>query len=165
MARDIFLFSFYMRGMSFKDIAFLRVANIVGDRIYYSRQKTGQKLNIKLTDRAMEIIRKYNNLTDRKAFIFPIILFPGKNEFSQYKNSYRKINRRLKTVGSILGSRVPLTTYVARHSWASIAKRSGIPISVISEGLGHDSEKTTQIYLDSFENNVLDAANEMVTDI
>ena len=165
MARDIFLFSFYMRGMSFKDIAFLRVANIVGDRIYYSRQKTGQKLNIKLTDRAMEIIRKYNNLTDRKAFIFPIILFPGKNEFSQYKNSYRKINRRLKTVGSILGSRVPLTTYVARHSWASIAKRSGIPISVISEGLGHDSEKTTQIYLDSFENNVLDAANEMVKDI
>nr|WP_193617468.1 tyrosine-type recombinase/integrase [Odoribacter sp. OF09-27XD] len=71
----------------------------------------------------------------------------------------------MKTVGSILGSRVPLTTYVARHSWASIAKRSGIPISVISEGLGHDSEKTTQIYLDSFENNVLDAANEMVTDI
>lgn len=68
-------------------------------------------------------------------------------------------------LGDILNFRIPLTTYVARHSWASIAKRSGIPTSVISEGLGHDSEKTTQIYLDSFENNVLDAANELITDI
>lgn len=165
MARDIFLFSFYMRGMSFKDIAFLKVANIEGDRIYYSRQKTAQKLNVKLTDRVREIILKYNDLSDRKSFIFPIIRFPGRNEFNQYKNSYRKINRKLKLIGTMLNSRVALTTYVARHSWASIAKRSGIPISVISEGLGHDSEKTTQIYLDSFENNVLDAANEIITDI
>lgn len=165
LARDIFLFSFYMRGMSFKDIAFLKVANICGDRLYYSRQKTAQKLNVKLTERALKIIRKYNDLTDRKSFIFPIIQYPGKNEFNQYKNCYRKVNRCLKAIGNMLDSRIPLTTYVARHSWASIAKRSGIPISVISEGLGHDSEKTTQIYLDSFENNVLDAANEIVTNI
>ncbi|WP_251621837.1 site-specific integrase [Odoribacter lunatus] len=165
LARDIFLFSFYMRGMSFKDIAFLKVANIVGDRIYYSRQKTAQKLNIKLTDKAMEIILKYNNLSNKGAFIFPIIRFPGRNEFSQYKNGYRKTNQRLKVLGKLLGMSVPLTTYVARHSWASIAKRSGIPTSVISEGLGHDSEKTTQIYLDSFENNVLDDANDLITDI
>lgn len=165
LAKDLFLFSFYMRGMSFKDIAFLKISNIFGDRIYYSRQKTAQKLNVKLTDRAMDIVLKYNDLSDRSSFIFPIIRYPGKNEFSQYKNGYRKTNRRLKTVGDILNFRVPLTTYVARHSWASIAKRSGIPTSVISEGLGHDSEKTTQIYLDSFENNVLDAANDIITDI
>lgn len=165
VARDLFLFSFYMRGMSFKDIAFLKVANIVGDRIYYSRQKTAQKLNIKLTDKAMGIILKYNDLSDKETFIFPIIRYPGKNEFNQYKNGYRKMNRRLRMLGDILNFRIPLTTYVARHSWASIAKRAGIPTSVISEGLGHDSEKTTQIYLDSFENNVLDAANELITDI
>lgn len=165
LARDLFLFSFYMRGMSFKDIAFLKVSNIVGERIYYSRQKTSQKLNIKLTDKAMDIILKYNDLSNRSSFLFPIIRFPGKNEFNQYKNGYRKTNRRLKLLGDLLNFRIPLTTYVARHSWASIAKRSGIPTSVISEGLGHDSEKTTQIYLDSFENNVLDAANELVTDI
>ncbi len=165
LARDIFLFSFYMRGMSFKDIAFLKVSSIVGDRVYYSRQKTAQKLNIKLTERAMDIILKYSALGDRDAFIFPIIRFPGKNEFTQYKNGYRQTNRRLKMLGNMLNFRIPLTTYVARHSWASIAKRSGIPTSVISEGLGHDSEKTTQIYLDSFENNVLDAANDIVTDI
>lgn len=165
LARDLFLFSFYMRGMSFKDIAFLKVANIMGDRIYYSRQKTAQKLNIKLTDKAMDIILKYNDLSNKASFLFPIIRYPGKNEFSQYKNGYRKTNRRLKMLGDILNFRIPLTTYVARHSWASIAKRSGIPTSVISEGLGHDSEKTTQIYLDSFENNVLDAANELITDI
>lgn len=165
LARDLFLFSFYMRGMSFKDIAFLKVSNIIGDRIYYSRQKTAQKLNIKLTDKAMDIILKYNDLSCRNTFLFPIIRFPGKNEFNQYKNGYRKTNRRLKMLGDMLDFRIPLTTYVARHSWASIAKRSGIPTSVISEGLGHDSEKTTQIYLDSFENNVLDAANDLVTDI
>ena len=165
LARDLFLFSFYMRGMSFKDIAFLKVANIMGDRIYYSRQKTSQKLNIKLTDKAMDIILKYNDLSNKGTFLFPIIRYPGRNEFNQYKNGYRKTNRRLKMLGDILNFRIPLTTYVARHSWASIAKRSGIPTSVISEGLGHDSEKTTQIYLDSFENNVLDAANELITDI
>lgn len=165
LARDLFLFSFYMRGMSFKDIAFLKVNSIFGGRIYYSRQKTAQKLNIKLTEKTMGIILKYNDLSDRTSFIFPIIRFPGKNEFNQYKNGYRQVNRRLKMLGDLLGLRIPLTTYVARHSWASIAKRSGIPTSVISEGLGHDSEKTTQIYLDSFENNVLDAANEIVTDI
>jgi len=165
LARDLFLFSFYMRGMSFKDIAFLKVSNISGDRIYYSRQKTAQKLNIKLTDRALDIIFKYNDLSNKNTFLFPIIRFPGKNEFNQYKNGYRKTNRRLKSLGDMLGFQIPLTTYVARHSWASIAKRSGIPTSVISEGLGHDSEKTTQIYLDSFENNVLDAANDIVTDI
>lgn len=165
LARDVFMFSFYMRGMSFKDIAFLKVNNIFGDRIYYSRQKTAQKLNIKLTDKAKEIILKYNDLTDKEVFIFPLIRYPGKNEFNQYKNSYRKTNRRLKVVGDIVNLRIPLTTYVARHSWATIAKRSGIPTSVISEGLGHDSEKTTQIYLDSFENNVLDAANDVITDI
>ena len=165
LARDVFMFSFYMRGMSFKDIAFLKVSNIFGDRIYYSRQKTAQKLNIKLTDKAKEIILKYNDLTEGDRFLFPLIKFPGKNEFNQYKNSYRKTNRRLKVIGDLLNLRIPLTTYVARHSWATIAKRSGIPTSVISEGLGHDSEKTTQIYLDSFENNVLDAANEVITDI
>lgn len=165
LARDLFMFSFYMRGMSFKDIAYLKVSNILGGRIYYSRQKTAQKLNIKLTDRAMEIILKYNRLTDRNAYIFPIIRYTHRNEFAQYKNGYRKINRRLRVLGEMLKLRIPLTTYVARHSWASIAKRAGIPISVISEGLGHDSEKTTQIYLDSFENNVLDAANEIVTNI
>lgn len=165
LAKDLFLFSFYMRGMSFKDIAFLKVNNIIADRIYYSRQKTAQKLNIKLTDKAMDIILKYNDLSDRSGFIFPIVKYPGKNEFNQYKNGYRKTNRRLKVIGDMLNFRFPLTTYVARHSWASIAKRSGIPTSVISEGLGHDSEKTTQIYLDSFENNVLDAANDIITDI
>lgn len=165
LARDLFLFSFYMRGMSFKDIAFLKVTNISGGRIYYSRQKTSQKLNIKLTDKMMEIILKYNNLLSKGGFLFPIICSPGKNEFGQYKNAYRKTNRNLKILGERLNLKIPLTTYVARHSWASIAKRSGIPISVISEGLGHDSEKTTQIYLDSFENNVLDAANDVVTDI
>lgn len=163
LARDIFLFSFYMRGMSFKDIAFLKVANIMGERLYYSRQKTAQKLNIKITDKVWEIIRKYNDLSDRSGYIFPLIQYPGKNEYHQYKNAYREVNRRLKIIGNRLHFRFPLTTYVARHSWASIAKRSGIPISVISEGLGHDSEKTTQIYLDSFESNVLDAANEIIT--
>jgi integrase len=77
----------------------------------------------------------------------------------------RLTNKKLNKIGKELGTPIPLTTYVSRHSWATIAKREGIPTAVISEGLGHESERTTQIYLDSFENEVLDNANDLITNI
>jgi integrase len=72
------------------------------------------------------------------------------------------INRKLKTIGNMVGIQLPLTMYVARHSWASAAKTKNVPISVISEGMGHDSEMTTQIYLASLDKAVVDEANIMI---
>jgi len=77
----------------------------------------------------------------------------------------RLTNKKLKRIGEMLNLNVPLTTYVSRHSWATIAKRSGIPTAIISEGLGHETERTTQIYLDSFENQILDDANDLITSL
>lgn len=161
-SRDLFLFSFYFRGMSFIDISFLKVKDIVGDRVFYTRKKTGQKFSIKITEKAWGIIRKYNDLSDKDSYLFPILKREG-HEYLDYRNAMRLTNKKLRKISENAKLSEPISTYTARHSWATIAKRSGIPIAVISEGLGHDSEETTQIYLDSFENDVLDKANEMIT--
>lgn len=157
-ARDIFLFSFYNRGMNYIDICFLKIDDIIDGRIRYRRQKTGQTFSIKLTEQANSIITKYAGRNGE--YVFPLIK-PG-NEYNSYRTGIRALNRKLKFIGSDLGLRIPLSSYVARHSWATIAKRSGVPTAVISEGLGHESEQTTQIYLDSFEDETLDNANDLI---
>lgn len=159
--KDLFMFSFYNRGMNFVDMAFLKVKNIESGRLNYTRQKTGQQFSIKITDKAKAIIDRYNEMKNPESYIFPIICRKGK-EYLDYRNAMRLMNKKLKKISDILKLDVPLTTYVSRHSWATIAKRSGIATAVISEGLGHESEETTQVYLDSFENDVLDDANELI---
>ncbi len=161
-ARDIFMFSFYMRGMSFVDIAFIKVENIHQNRLQYRRAKTGQIFSIKLTDEANEIIARYTDFSNPQNYVFPIV----QNEitkYDDYSREMRRTNRRLKKIGKSLNLTLPLTTYVARHSWATIAKRGGTSVAVISEGMGHATEHITQVYLDSFENSVLDDANELIT--
>lgn len=159
--KDLFMFSFYNRGMNFVDIAYLKVKNIESGRLNYTRQKTGQQFSIKITDKSKAIIDRYNDLKEPESHIFPVIYRKGK-EYLDYKNAMRLMNKKLKKISEILKLDVPLTTYVSRHSWATIAKRSGISTAVISEGLGHESEETTQVYLDSFENDVLDDANDLI---
>lgn len=165
LSRDLFIFSFYCRGMSFVDIAHLKVRNIVGERLFYARNKTQQKFTIRLTQPMFEIIKRYNELTDPNTYVFPIIKDEKGDIFWQYRKGLEMINRKLKTIGELANLPIPLTTYVSRHSWATIAKREGVPTAVISEGLGHETERTTQIYLDSFENDVLDDANDLITNI
>ena len=84
------------------------------------------------------------------------------NERRQYDNTLHLVNYRLKELSTMLKLQRPLTMYVARHSWASAAKAKNVPLSVISEGMGHDSEATTQIYLASLETSVVDKANKMI---
>lgn len=160
LARDVFLFSFYNRGISFIDVFYLNRKMISNDRIEYRRRKTNQLFSIKLTDETKEIINKYNGTCDGD-YIFPVI--SEEDEYRSYRTGLRLLNKRLKKIGESLEFEIPLTSYVARHTWATIAKRAGISTSIISEGLGHDSELTTQIYLDSFENKVLDDANDQIT--
>ncbi len=159
-ARDIFLFSFYTRGMSFVDIAYLGKDDLVNGVLTYRRRKTGQQLFIKWEKCMQEIVDKYETVSG-SPYLLPILKSTGENR-SQYKNALIKINKYLKVIANMVGIKIPLTLYVARHSWASIAKSKNIPISVISEGMGHDSELTTQIYLASLDNSVVNRANSMI---
>lgn len=162
-ARDYFMFSFYCMGMAFVDVAHLKVKNVVKGRLHYSRQKTSQLYNFELVPPAMELISKYSDLKNPEDYIFPIIDPKHPDPYRCYRSRMQVNNYKLKEIQKYLELPLSLTTYVARHSWATIAKRAGIPTAVISEGLGHTTEKTTQIYLDSFENEVLDAANRLIT--
>ena len=158
-ARDMFMFSFYTRGMSFIDMAYLKKSNLQNGILTYRRRKTGQQLTIKW-EKCMEVIvSKYpQNQTD---YLLPIIK-ETVNERRQYDNALHMVNYHLKDLSLMLKLQRPLTMYVARHSWASAAKARNIPLSVISEGMGHDSEATTQIYLASLETSVVDKANKII---
>ena len=159
-ARDMFLMSFYLRGMSFIDMAFLKKTDLKNGYITYRRRKTGQQLIIEWT-KEMQIIRdKYPE--NKSDYLLPVIRNPGINERCIYRNTSYNINQNLKRVAEMVGVTIPLTLYVARHSWASAAKAKGIPLSVISEGMGHNSEVTTQIYLASLDASVVDHANSLI---
>lgn len=158
-ARDMFLFSFYTRGMSFIDMAYLKKKDLSNGILSYRRRKTGQQLFIRWEKCMQEIVNKYD--TDLYSpYLLPILKYPY--DRSQYKNVLYRTNKSLKEIAKMVGLSIPLTLYVARHSWASIAKSKNIPISVISEGMGHDSEMTTQIYLASLDNAVVDRANAQI---
>ncbi|MBR4886592.1 MAG: site-specific integrase [Muribaculaceae bacterium] len=160
LARDMFLFSFYTRGMSFVDMAYLKKKDLSNGVLSYCRRKTGQQLFIRWEKCMQEIVDKYDNPISE--YLLPIIKPMKGDERKQYKNAMYLINRKLKTIGNMVGVQQPLTMYVARHSWASAAKSKNVPISVISEGMGHDSEMTTQIYLASLDTGVVDNANSMI---
>jgi integrase len=159
-ARDMFLFSFYTRGMSFIDMAYLKKKDLSNGILSYRRRKTGQQLFIRWEKCMQEIVDKYN-ADYYSPYLLPILQYPYDNR-NQYKNALYRTNKSLKEIAKMVGLFIPLTLYVARHSWASIAKSKNIPISVISEGMGHDSEMTTQIYLASLDNAVVDRANAQI---
>ena len=166
-SRNYFLFSYYNRGINFIDMAFLKWENISKDRLNYVRRKTKESFTIGLLEPAKEILKYYKNQDyyTKQGYIFPIL----SDNYQTAKSIDYRIDRMLKIVNSDLKTiaekakiETRLTTYVARHSYATIMKRNGISISMISESLGHESEKTTQIYLDSFENGILDEASKVI---
>ena len=159
-ARDMFIMSFMLRGMSFIDMAYLKKTDLNNGHITYRRRKTGQQLTIKWTREMQTLLDKYPENPTR--YLLPIIRKNGINEHYAYRNIGYNINHNLKTVARLVGLTVPLTLYVARHSWASAAKAKGIPLSVISEGMGHDNETTTQIYLASLDTSAVDRANSLI---
>ena len=156
-ARDMFLFSFYTRGMSFIDMAYLKKKDLSNGILSYRRRKTGQQLIIRWEKCMQEIVDKYEEPLSE--YMLCIIKPMNGDARKQYQNAMYLINHKLKSIGDMIGIHVPLTMYVARHSWASVAKSKNVPISVISEGMGHDSQMTTQIYLASLDNTVVDRAN------
>lgn len=160
LSRDLFVFSYLCSGISFSDMANLKQSNIVNDRLMYIRQKTHRKINVPISDEAKEIIGKYIDANNE--YIFPILNhIIHKTKMQQYNRKKKvilKVNRYLKKISEITDIEVNLTTYVSRHSYATVLKNSGVNIALIGETLGHSDLKTTQIYLDSFENSQIDEA-------
>lgn len=161
-ARDLFLLSFYFRGMSFVDMAYLTKYNIANGVLTYSRKKTTQPLIIKQLPKMEEIINRYA-VSCSGNYLLPILSETDivKSRL-QYKNESRKVNTQLKNLGEMLELPIKLTMYVARHSWATAAQSKKVPLSVISRGLGHDSEKTTMVYLASIDTSEIDKANDLI---
>ncbi|MDE6225907.1 MAG: site-specific integrase [Muribaculaceae bacterium] len=160
LARDIFLLSFMLRGMSFIDMAFLKKSDLRNGYIIYRRRKTGQQLMVAWTKDMQHILDKYPE--NNTPYLLPILSNPNAKELYLYRNMGYKVNHNLKLIALRLGIEIPLTMYVARHSWASAAQSKGIPLSVISKGMGHDSEKTTRIYLASLDTTLIDRANALI---
>lgn len=159
-ARDIFIFCFLCRGMPFVDAVYLKKENVYGGIVDYCRRKTKQRLQVAVTAQMEQLMNKYRN---ESPYVFPILHGDDDRDLHrQYRLTLERVNRLLKEIGKMCGITVPLTTYVARHSWATLAKKNGAPVAVISEGLGHTLEKTTHIYLKEFEHEVIDLVNERV---
>ena len=159
-ARDMFLFSFYMRGMPFVDMAYLRKTDLRGNVVTYRRRKTRQLLSIEWEEPMRRIVSSYVNADS--PYMLPIISDCAGDTRKQYQNVLRNVNRGLRRLSSLIGLDIPLSSYSARHTWASAARQLNIPVSVISEGMGHDSEKTTRIYLASLDTSVIDGANRKI---
>lgn len=156
LSLDIFIFSYLMGGINFVDIASLTKDNIINNQLVYTRKKTNKLIKLPIHPTVYELFEKYHN--PENPYLFPILFAYHKTE-QQKANRIHKIigktNKDLKEIGESLKLPITLTTYVARHSFATVLKRSGVETSVISESLGHSSEKVTQYYLDSFENDKL----------
>lgn len=160
LSKDIFMFSYLCGGINFTDIANLTKANIIGGRLQYIRQKTNKMIKIGISEEAMQILQKYE--AESNGYLFPILDRKIHKTPIQKQNRIHKmrghVNSILKNIGKQLGIEISLTTYVARHSFASVLKKSGVNIAIISEALGHSDLATTQIYLDSFDNEQIDNA-------
>lgn len=162
LARDLFLFSFYTRGMSFVDMAFLRKGDIVSGELLYVRKKTGGRFAVQWRHEMQAIVDRYAKQTSGTPYLLPIITICNGRERCQYESALHRTNRHLKRIGAMAGLAAPLTMYVARHTWATIARKINVPLSVISFSMGHSSEKTTQVYLDSIDAVAADRANSRI---
>lgn len=162
-AKDYFMMSFYLMGTSFTDLAFLKVSDIRNGRIEYKRKKTGKLHSIKITTPLQKVLDRYlhNKLPDE--FILNVIKADEvEKQYVNIRDEIRRYNRSLKEIGTSCGIEQELTSYVARHSFATIAKFKDVPIAVISQALGHSDLKTTEIYLSAFSDDVMDEYNEMI---
>ena len=161
-ARDLFLLSFYLRGMAFVDMAFLKKTDLKCGLVSYNRRKTHQNINIEWMKPMQAIIDKYAEQTKDSPYMLPILTGKEDTPYSAYRKVEHNTNYNLKNIGKMIGLKIPLTTYVARHTWASVALHMNIPVAPISEGMGHNSYKTTQIYLESIDVATINEANKKI---
>ena len=159
LSRDLFLFSLYAQGMPFVDVAFLRKDQIRDGMIVYERHKTGQQIMVKIEGCIQEILNRYSRAESE--FVFPIVTVhhPGQ-AYKQYQSSLRTYNRNLHKLEKLAGLKRSLTSYVVRHTWASVAYDANVDLAVIASALGHTN--TTRIYIRDINNRRLAEANHKV---
>lgn len=163
LARDMFIFSFITRGMAPIDMALLRKGNIVDGRLAYRRHKTGRAITMEWITEMREIADRY--VRDGSDYLFPLVSSDGAEGWKQFKRGSQVINYHLRKLGKRLNMPMHLTLYVARHSWATVAKSTGVPTALISEAMGHVSERMTQVYLGSIDVGMVDSANREIVDL
>ena len=159
LVRDVFLFCFYACGMPFVDVAFLKKSQIKGGMLVYHRRKTDQVVQIKLEPCMQEIINRYRS--DGSDYVFPFLTSQDEDTaYREYKRKFSYYNKTLKTLGKLAGVDKPLSSYVARHTWATLAFMSSVDMSVIAQALGHTDVKTTRIYVEDIGNGKQNSANK-----
>jgi len=160
--RDIFILSFYLQGMAFVDLAYLRKSDIQGDIVTYRRRKSGSLVCVSMLEPAKQILTKYEDEVEDSPYAFPLITLSGADAHRQRQSALRRHNRQLKALAAHLGIKDNLTSYVARHSWATMAHHNGVDVSVVSQAMGHHTEEITRVYLSSFAQAKLTEANHIV---
>lgn len=160
--RDLFLLMFYLRGIAFVDLAYLRRCNLHGNLLIYRRHKTGKLITVQIVPEAMKIIEHYQSLNPDSPYLFSFLTPGNKDEYSQYEAALRDFNTHLKHLGVFLGLSIPLTSYCARHTWASFANFCSPDKKLISEGMGHSSVQVTEIYFQAYEAEEIGKLNQGV---
>lgn len=160
LARDLFMFSFYTRGMSFVDMIYLRKSDVRDGVLTYRRKKTGQTLSLRVEAPLQKIIDRYDS---DSPYVLPVLT--ADDSYRAYRQQQRELNKFIRKIGELLGISEPLTFYVARHSWATLARDCGTPLTVISAGMGHTSERTTRVYLAQLDRSVIDKANRKIINL
>ena len=166
-AQELFILMFLLRGLPFVDLAYLRKSDLRGNVISYRRRKTGRPLSVTLTTEAMFLLQKYMNREEQSPYLFPILHSDegSPKAYREYQLALRNFNYQLELLGKALGLKDRLSSYTARHTWATLARDYGAPISVISAGLGHTSEEMTRVYLKDFDVSMLNQVNSIVTNL
>ena len=166
LAKDFFVFSFIYAGMNPVDICILKMRDVKTGRLIYNRSKVKDAaFNWEIGPDARAILDRYTDGKDDEDYVFPVILDPdlkGEELRLHIKTRKKRINERLNIIASNLEIKTNLTTYVARHSWATLAKRSGVPVASIKDALGHSSISTTENYLADLEDDELNAINRQI---
>lgn len=163
VARDLFLFSYSARGMAFVDMAYLKAENLSDGRLCYTRRKTGQELEIRIEPCMRQILNRYAENSKLTSYLLPILSSQEPHKaFNQYEKALNLYNRKLKQLSRLIVGSPRLCSYTSRHSWATAARNHNVPLQIICAAMGHTSEKTTLIYLDSLNGNLIDQANSEI---
>ena len=165
-AQELFILMFLLRGMPFVDLAYLRKSDLRDNVITYRRRKTGRSLSVTLTSEAMVLIKKYMNRDSSSPYLFSFLKSREgtKEAYREYQLALRSFNQRLMLLGELLGLGDKLSSYTARHTWATTAYYCEIHPGIISEAMGHSSITVTETYLKPFQDKKIDEANKQVLD-
>ena len=164
--QELFVLMFLLRGLPFVDLAYLRKSDLHDNVITYRRRKTGRPLSVTLTREAMVLLKRYMNRDSSSPYLFSLLESREgtKEAYREYQLALRSFNQQLLLLGQLLGLGDRLSSYTARHTWATTAYYCEIHPGIISEAMGHSSITVTETYLKPFRNKKIDEANQLVTD-